>query len=431
MKKENYKSYEESGIDWANEIPSGWQVSKLKWISKRFAGGTPDKSNDSYWENGTIPWLNSGKVNDWYITSPSTYITIEGYNNSSANWITKGALVMALAGQGKTKGMVAQLGIDATCNQSMAAIVPNERIEARFLLYWLYVNYSRIRNLAGGDLRDGLNLEMVGSINCLLPSIIEQQSIINFLDKEVSRIDTLIAKKQQFIERLKEKRLAVISNAVTKGIDPNAELKSCGVEWLGDIPKVWDVKKLKYLVNQINQKVEHDEDLPLPYIGLESIVPWKGELLTQEVSYVPEGVSNTFYKGCILFSKLRPYLAKACITTKKGLCSSELLVLEPLKEIVPEFLLSCLLSDGFIKDVNSSTFGSKMPRASWDYIGNIKMPILSKSEQIKIVDQINQETSKIDILTSKAEAAVNKLQEYKTALISAAVTGKIKVTDQV
>ena len=114
---------------------------------------------------------------------------------------------MALAGQGKTKGMVAQLGIDATCNQSMAAIVPNERIEARFLLYWLYVNYSRIRNLAGGDLRDGLNLEMVGSINCLLPSIIEQQSIINFLDKEVSRIDTLIAKKQQFIERLKEKDL--------------------------------------------------------------------------------------------------------------------------------------------------------------------------------------------------------------------------------
>jgi type I restriction enzyme S subunit len=184
------------------------------------------------------------------------------------------------------------------------------------------------------------------------------------------------------------------------------------------------------LVNQINQKVEHDEDLPLPYIGLENIVPWKGELVTHEVSYVPEGVSNTFYEGCILFGKLRPYLAKACITAKKGLCSSELLVLEPLKEIVPEFLLNCLLSDGFIKDVDSSTFGSKMPRASWDYIGNIKMPVLSKSEQIQIVDQINQETSKIDILINKAETAVNKLQEYKTALISAAVTGKIKVTDQ-
>lgn len=118
-KYQKYAEYKDSGFEWADKLPVHWNSVHLKWISTIYAGGTPSKTIESYWENGTIPWINSGAVNQTYILEPSTYITKAAYENSSAKWIPKKALVMALAGQGKTKGMVAQLGIDTTCNQSM------------------------------------------------------------------------------------------------------------------------------------------------------------------------------------------------------------------------------------------------------------------------------------------------------------------------
>jgi len=165
-----------SGVEWLGDIPEHWGNIALKWASVRYSGGTPDKSIQEYWENGTIPWLNSGAVNDDYITEPSEYITKEAFQNSSAKWIPKDALVMALAGQGKTKGMVGQLGIRTTCNQSMAAIIPNEKLNSRMLYWWLTNNYTNIRNLAGGEARDGLNLDLLGSIPVPLPPLSEQQA---------------------------------------------------------------------------------------------------------------------------------------------------------------------------------------------------------------------------------------------------------------
>ncbi len=132
----HYPSYKDSGVEWLGEVPQHWRVGSARWLTRRYSGGTPDKTKPEYWEDGTIPWLNSGAVNDRLIVEPSTYITDDAFANSSAKWIPKGALVMALAGQGKTKGMVAQLGIPTTCNQSMAAIIPTEDIEARFLFWW-------------------------------------------------------------------------------------------------------------------------------------------------------------------------------------------------------------------------------------------------------------------------------------------------------
>ena len=126
---------------------------------------------------------------------------------------------MALAGQGKTKGMVAQLGIKTTCNQSMAAIILSYKIYPRFILWWLSGNYENIRNLAGGDLRDGLNLELLGGIFCPFIELKEQQAIANYLDDKTSKIDNLMSKATKAINLLKEKRTALISSAVTGKID--------------------------------------------------------------------------------------------------------------------------------------------------------------------------------------------------------------------
>ena len=134
----------DSGIVWLGEIPEHWSYSSLKWFSNIYSGGTPSKDIEEYWIDGTIPWLNSGCVNQWDITEVSDYITEEAFNNSSAKWIPSQSLVIALAGQGKTKGMVAQVKFETTCNQSLGVIVPNEKINNRFLQYWLKNNYQNI-----------------------------------------------------------------------------------------------------------------------------------------------------------------------------------------------------------------------------------------------------------------------------------------------
>ncbi|TDS95644.1 MULTISPECIES: restriction endonuclease subunit S [Rahnella] len=214
-----YGEYKESGVEWCNKLPQKWEGSNLRWLSIIYAGGTPSKNISDYWENGTVPWINSGAVNQGYVVTPSTYISQIGFENSSAKWIPKDSLVVALAGQGKTKGMVAQLSIDTTCNQSMAAIVLDRIIHSRYIYWWLTSNYQNIRNMSGGDLRDGLNLEILGDIQCPLPSDAECLNICNFLDHETAKIDTLIDLQQQQIELLKERRTALISAAVTGKID--------------------------------------------------------------------------------------------------------------------------------------------------------------------------------------------------------------------
>lgn len=188
-----YPAYKDSGVEWLGMIPEHWQKFSLKWKSRRFAGGTPDKTISEYWKDGVIPWLASGEVNQKLILKPTTYITKNAFNNSSAKWIPSGGLVMALAGHGKTRGMVAQLAIESTCNQSMAAIIP-EFIDARYLYWWLDSNYSNLRGLSGDDVRDGLNLEILGRIPCPLPNDKEQKTIAAHLDRETARIDSLITK---------------------------------------------------------------------------------------------------------------------------------------------------------------------------------------------------------------------------------------------
>lgn len=201
------------GAGWAGPPAIIWRVTKLRHLARLYAGGTPDRKNEHYWADGTIPWLNSGAVNQWLITEPSDYITEDAFHNSSTKWISKGALVMALAGQGKTKGKVAQLAIDSTCNQSTAAIVPTDGVTPRFLLWWLTANYDTIRNLAGGELRDGLNLDIVGDIPCPLPAANVQRAIAGYLDRETALIDALVTVKLRVVKLLEERRRALRDHA--------------------------------------------------------------------------------------------------------------------------------------------------------------------------------------------------------------------------
>jgi len=197
--------------------------------------------------------------------------------------------------------------------------------------------------------------------------------------------------------------------------------KPSGVEWLGDVPEKWDVKRLKYIAERSDVKIEADPEAPVPYIGLEHLESWTGKVLPLDLELVPSGIANRFKKGNVLFGKLRPYLAKACTPDFTGLCSTELLVLEASKQD-SRFLRYGLLTRGFVSLVNSASYGVKMPRASWDFIGVCSLPVPTVPEQESIADFLDEQTARLDALLTRRRALIEKLQEKRSALISRTVT---------
>ncbi len=434
-----YPQYVDGVIDWADSLPAAWSYLKLRWAASIYAGGTPSKNNLAFWENGTIPWLNSGSVNQGIVREVSAFITKAALENSSAKWIKRGSLVVALAGQGKTKGTVAQLDIDATCNQSMAAIVPSSKLQPRFLFWWLSSNYQNIRNMAGGDLRDGLNLELLGNIQCPLPTADEQTQIAKFLDYETAKIDALIAKQQQLIALLQEKRQAVISHAVTKGLNPAAPLRDSGVEWLGQVPAHWTVSQLKYNTSQMQTgpfgSQLHAEDYiqgGIPLVNPIHII--NGRIIPESNCSVDSKTyerlaRHKLHTGDIIFAR-RGELGRCAVVREEQdgwLCGSGSLRATLLDRLSPEYAFMLISSSGVRSELALESRGSTMDNLNTDTLGRVRLPVPPLDEQMAILRHIEEISGQFDKLEKLAVSQSELLHERRTALISAAVTGKIDV----
>ncbi len=210
----------DSGVDWIGEIPEGWSNTRLKFLSKIFSWWTPDKSKlEEYWENWTIPWIASWEVNQEYIKYPTTYITKVWFNSSSAKMIKKWSILMALAWQWKTKWTVWYLEFKSTCNQSLGAIEISNKYNSKFIFYWLKSNYKNIRWLVWDWERDWLNLDYLSNIPVPLPSDIEQQKIVDFLDRETEKIDSHVKKVEERIRLYEEYKKSLIYNVVTGKVE--------------------------------------------------------------------------------------------------------------------------------------------------------------------------------------------------------------------
>ena len=430
-----YPKYKDSGVEWLGQVPEHWNSGSVRWLTRRYAGGTPDKTNFSFWDNGTVPWINSGSVNDRLIKEPSAYITEAALENSSARWIPEGSLVMALAGQGKTKGMVAQLGIPTTCNQSMAAIVPGTEIGARFLLWWLESNYENIRNLAGGDLRDGLNLELVGNISCPLPTKPEQTAIAEFLDRETAKIDVLIAEQQRLMELLKEKRQAVISHAVTKGLNPNAPMKPSGIEWFAEVPHHWQQGPLKRYWEVIDCK-----HVTVPFleqgIPVASVMEVRSfeldlsqALKTSEESFrlLSDGGRQPVCGDVIYCRNTANTGTSAFVGTEQKIALGQDVCLIKSSGRNGRYLNYILHSGFMAAQLDTLMVGSTFKRINVAEIRGLLVPCPPKPEQDGIAVFLDVESAKFDTLIAEAQRAIDLLQERRSALISAAVTGQIDV----
>jgi len=347
------------------------------------------------------------------------------------------------------------MGIDATCNQSMAAICPRPPLESRYL-YWILVSqYEHIRNMAGGEQRDGLNLEILGNIPCLKVPKDEQVAIAAYLDRETGRIDELLGKKRALIERLKEKRTALISRTVTRGLPAdlppgtlaklkqiageklalNPTLKPSGIDWLGDVPAHWVVKAIKWESSvkrgasprPIDDEKYFDDDGEYAWVRIADVTA-AGMFLEkteQQMSSLGSSLSVKLKPGA-LFLSIAGTVGKPCITRIKC-CIHDGFVYFPGWRGDAKFLFYIFASGESYKGLGK--MGTQL-NLNTDTVGSIKIGLPPLSEQRAIAAYLDQETRKLDRLFTKVETAIERLQEYRTALITAAVTGKIDVREE-
>ena len=261
-----YPKYKASGVEWLGDVPEGWEVSRIKWLGKTVTGGTPKTEETAYWLDGDVPWLPSGKVQNNTINKEDadTFITKRALAESAAKLIRPGSALIALTGA--TCANAAYLTFESTANQSVAGIEPNLASNGRYIFFSLLSQREQVLTHKSGGAQGGINQEDVRNIVIVAPPLTEQTAIAEFLDRETGKIDELVAEQRRLIELLKEKRQAVISHAVTKGLNPHAPMKPSGIEWLGDVPEGWTVSALKWLT-QPDRPIMYGIVLPGPDVG--------------------------------------------------------------------------------------------------------------------------------------------------------------------
>lgn len=248
-----YPAYKNSGVEWLGEVPVHWDLTKLKHLASFSGGGTPSRDNPAFW-NGKIPWVSPKDMKAELIEVAEEFITDEGLLGSSTSLVPPGRVLMVVrSGILKHTIPVATNKVAVALNQDMKALAFKNRATHRFFLRWvqglndeLLLAWSK-----QGATVESIEQAYFAETVVPLPSDTEQVAIATFLDRETTKLDTLIATQEKLIELLQEKRQALISHAVNKGLIPDVPMKGSGVKWVGKVPEHWEIKRLKQLSPQI------------------------------------------------------------------------------------------------------------------------------------------------------------------------------------
>ena len=404
---ERYEKYKDSEIEWIGEIPEHWKVKKVKYLSKNFDGKRiPLNSGQRAKITGDIPYYGANGIVDYVndFLFDGEYVLI---GEDGAPFFIKNRDVAFLV---KGKFWV---------NNHAHILKINQRNNPKIIAYLF--NCVDYKEYITGSTRDKLTQDQLSSIKLLKVPFKEQTAIANYLDHKTAEIDELINQKEQLLKLYEEEKTAIINQVVTKGINPDVKLKDSGIDWLGEILEHWEVKKLKYVVKLITEKSNGD----FKKVGLENIESNSGKFIETNSEFQGEGIR--FQIGDILYGKLRPYLSKVLLSDFEGAAVGDFFVLRPNVKYLSDFIKYRLLSSSFTEISNSSTYGSKMPRVSWEFMSHLFFALPIEEEQTTIVQFIETEVSLINSKSEKTKKLIDLLKEYKTALISEVVTGKIKV----
>ena len=414
---ERYESYKDSGVEWLGEIPVGWEIKKLKYgVSKVGSGVTPSGGASIYQLSG-IPLLRSQNIHvDGIKMDDVAYIDEKLHDSMSNSKVQAGDVLLNITGAsiGRCFYVEDDFG-EANVNQHVCIIRPNGKIKTSYLYFVLRsdLGEEQIKIEQTGSGREGLNFEALNNFIIPYLSAEEQTSIANFLDRKTTEIDALIAQKERLLELYEEEKTAIINHAVTKGLDLNKELKDSGVEWLDKIQVSWKIKKLKYIANlKSGNNLTSDqikEDGPYPVYGGNGLRGYHHDF-THEGNF-------------ILIGRQGALCGNINYANNKFWATEHAVVVEPLLDYRPIWMGEVLR----MMNLNQYSVAAAQPGLSVEMITNLFVPWPSLEEQIFIEDYIKTETDRIDSKIAKTQRIIELQKEYRSALISEVVTGKIKV----
>lgn len=444
-----YPKYDDSGVEWLGAIPSHWTAKRLKRVVQIRGGGTPAKDNIEYWR-GDIPWVSPKDMKVQVVRETQDHITAQAILESATKLVPSGAvLIVVRSGILIHSIPVAIAGSDVTLNQDLKALIPHSGLLPEFLMYWIA---GLQRELLAEWKKEGatvesLEMDRVGATYVPIPSVPEQRTIAAFLDRETDRIDALVAKKERLIGLLQEQRTALITRTFTKGLDPTVPMKDSGVEWLGEIPAHWECLALSRVTLSrcdgpfgSGLKSEHYSGSGVRVIRLQNI-GWT-EFLDADRAYLDEtyakqlgdhsvirddlliaGLGDEGHpvgRACVAPARIEPAMVKAdCFRFRLDR-----------RRILSRFAAHQLSATALAAAGSLST-GATRARMNLTTTASRKVALPPLDEQRAIVDALDTEDERYRALVARVREAIERLRELRTALVSAAVTGKIDVRKEV
>ncbi len=431
----NYKKYKPSGVEWIGEIPEHWEMKKTKYCFKYTTGFTPPTGQNEYYDGEHI-WITISDMNQKYLFDSSTKLSDEAIEKYKPEITPKGSLLFSFK---LSVGKVAFSGTAVYTNEAIISILPNEGINLDYFYYILPDQLLRNanENIYGAKL---LNQELIKNAFVIFPSLEEQTAIANYLDDKTAKIDSLIEKKKKLIELYKEERTAVINQAVTRGINPNVKLKDSGIIFLGYIPNNWQIVKFNNYIRLRHGYQFMNNDFTSSGIKVVKITQLceDGTLDLSQSTFIDKNRSDEFKD--ILIKSGDILMALTGGTIGKIIKVKE--VDEPLvqnyrvghfspsnNKLMTDFLFWILSSEVILRQIFYELRETGQPNIGKENFNSMFIALPPLDEQLQIVQHIEAETKRIDEKIARAEKEIELLQEYRTALISEVVTGKIKVID--
>jgi type I restriction enzyme S subunit len=430
-----YPKYKDSGVEWLGEVPEHWEVNRLKRTCHIFPSNVDKKSHE-----GETPIVLCNYTDVYYnekITPAIEFMAATASPDQIAKFTLRSGdtIITKDSETADDIAVAAYVPHDlpgVVCGYHLSMVRPLSDVSGAFVarLFGSVYAKSKFAILANGLTRVGLGKYELDNVVLPFPPISEQVTIASFLDRETAKIDELIAEQRRLIELLKEKRQAVISHAVTKGLDPNVRMKPSGVEWLGEVPEHWGVEQSRRLFKvrnepardtdeQLTASQKHGILLQSEFVELEGrrvVETIKGTDTLRHVEPNDFIISLRSFQGGIEWSRIR------------GAATFHYVVLVAIKNVHPPYFAHLFKSITYIQALRST---ADLIRDGQDlrfsHFIQVDLPIVPLSEQKAIAAYLDVETAKFDSLINEAQRAIDLLQERRTALISAAVTGKIDV----
>ena len=427
-----YPAYRDSGVEWIGQVPEHWQVTPLKVIADTVNGATPESGKPEYWD-GDIAWYTPTDIDNEVASelgAPRRYITQAGYESCAVKLSPPGSVILS------TRAPIGSVGtttIPSTINQGCRTLIPAQDVPTSYLASTLVAAREELRLRGNGTTFQELSTEALRSLRVPMPPRSECVSIAGGLDRETTRIDALITKKTRFIELLKEKRHALIDHAVTKGLNSEAPIRNSGVEWLGEIPAHWEVRRMASIFREAIRP--GDQSLPILSISIHDGITDEEVAAEDRDRRVSQIEDRTKYKRVapndLAYNMMRAWQGAFGAVTVDGLVSPAYVVAEPMIEFRTAYIENLLRTPMAIEEMRRYSRGIAdfRMRLYWDYFRDLKVCLPSLEEQDKILDMITRETSRIDRLTEKTQRSIDLLKERRAAFITAAVTGQIDLRE--